>query len=136
MRFLGMYAPRAHMAGPQLLEPDNIEDNAMLAGNTQMLSHSFILHGYEHEVFSPVVIRKGAIIGNNVCILSGVTIGENSVIGAGAVVTSDIPPNCLAVGVPAKPIKYFKFTRTKEENLPSRAHGHKDLYHKKDYYYK
>lgn len=40
-----------------------------------------------------------------VIVLPGVTIGEGSVIGAGAVVTKDIPPNTLAVGSPAKPIR-------------------------------
>jgi serine acetyltransferase len=98
----------------------SIEDNVLLAGHIQILSHSFILYGYEHEGFSPVVVKKGARIGTNVCILSGVTIGENSVIGAGSVVAKDIPPNCLAVGAPAKPIKYFKSAPTREENLPSK----------------
>lgn len=97
-----------------------IEDNVDLAGNLHILSHSFVLHGYEHEGFSPVVIKKGTRIGTHVTILSGVTIGENSVIGAGALVTKDIPPNCLAVGAPAKPIKYFRFAPTREENLPSK----------------
>lgn len=95
-----------------------IEDDVLLAGFTHILTHSFILFGYEHEGFSPVVIKRGARIGTHVYILSGVTIGENSVIGAGAVVSSDIPPNCLAAGVPAKPIKYFKSQPTLEENLP------------------
>ncbi len=98
----------------------NIEDNVLLAGYTHILTHSFILYGYEHEGFSPVLIKKGARIGTHVYILSGVTIGENSVIGAGAVVANDIPPNCLAAGVPAKPIKYFKFPPTGGENLPSK----------------
>jgi acetyltransferase-like isoleucine patch superfamily enzyme/DNA-directed RNA polymerase subunit RPC12/RpoP len=143
MRFIGMYAPVQSMriamyrkAGIRIgrvaafgsniwLDINfrnliNIEDNAELAGHTHILSHSFILHGYEYEGFSPVVIKKGSVIGINVCILGGVTIGENSVIGAGAVVSSDIPPNCLAVGVPAKPIKYFESPRTKEKNLPSK----------------
>ena len=86
----------------------NIEDNVLLSGYLQILSHSFILYGYEEEGFCPVIVKKGARIGTHVVILPGVTIGENSVIGAGAVVTNNIPPNCLAVGVPAKPVRYFK----------------------------
>lgn len=50
-------------------------------------------------------IKKNAWIGARVSILPGVTIGENSIIGTGAVVTKDIPDNCIAVGTPAKVIK-------------------------------
>lgn len=55
--------------------------------------------------FSRVVIEDDVWIGSNVVILPGVTIGRGAVIGAGAVVTEDIPPHCVAVGVPAKVIK-------------------------------
>lgn len=52
----------------------------------------------------PVVIEDNVWIGRGVSILSGVTIGHSSVVGANSVVTHDIPPNCLAVGSPAKVI--------------------------------
>jgi len=50
-------------------------------------------------------IKKGASIGSSSTIMCGVTVGENSVVGAGAVVTKDVPANSLVVGVPAKVIK-------------------------------
>ena len=53
-------------------------------------------------------IKKGASIGSSSTILCGITIGENAIIGAGAVVTTDIPPNTIAVGVPARVIKKIK----------------------------
>lgn len=53
----------------------------------------------------PVNIGHNVWIGDNVIILSGVTIGHGAVIGAGAVVTKDIPPFCIAAGVPARIIK-------------------------------
>lgn len=53
-------------------------------------------------------VKKGASIGSNCTIVCGVTIGENSLIGAGAVVTKDVPANAVVVGNPAKIIKYLK----------------------------
>ena len=50
-------------------------------------------------------VKKGASIGSNATILCGITIGENALIGAGSVVTKDVPPNTVVAGVPAKIIK-------------------------------
>ena len=51
---------------------------------------------------STTIVKKGASIGANATILPGVTIGENAVVGAGAVVTKDVPPNKIVAGNPAK----------------------------------
>lgn len=53
----------------------------------------------------PTIVKKGASIGSNATILCGITIGENALVGAGAVVTKDIPANTVVAGVPAKVIK-------------------------------
>ncbi len=50
-------------------------------------------------------VKKGASIGSNATILCGITIGENALVGAGAVVTKDVPPNTVVAGSPAKIIK-------------------------------
>jgi acetyltransferase-like isoleucine patch superfamily enzyme len=50
----------------------------------------------------PTTVKKGASIGTSSTILCGVTIGENAIIGAGSVVTKDIPANVVAAGVPAR----------------------------------
>lgn len=55
-----------------------------------------------------VVVKRGAWIGAGSIILAGVTIGENTVVGAGAVVTKSLPSNCVAVGVPARIISSFQ----------------------------
>lgn len=59
-------------------------------------------------IAEPVKIGDDVWIGGNCTILPGVTIGNNVVIAAGAVVTKDIPDNCVAGGVPAKVIKYIE----------------------------
>jgi acetyltransferase-like isoleucine patch superfamily enzyme len=53
----------------------------------------------------PTIVKKGASIGSNATILCGITIGENALVGAGAVVTKDVPANTIVAGVPAKIIK-------------------------------
>jgi acetyltransferase-like isoleucine patch superfamily enzyme len=53
-------------------------------------------------------VKKGASIGSSATILCGVTIGENAIVGAGAVVTKDVPPDTVVAGVPAKVLKQSK----------------------------
>lgn len=50
----------------------------------------------------PTLVKRGASIGTSSTILCGVTIGENSIVGAGSVVTKDVPANAIVAGVPAK----------------------------------
>lgn len=64
------------------------------------------LYDLHRQTDQDVVIGEDVWCGANVTILKGVTIGRGSIIAAGAVVTKDIPPYCVAAGVPAKPIKY------------------------------
>lgn len=52
--------------------------------------------------WSNTIVKKGASIGACATILPGITIGENAKVGAGAVVTKDVPPNTTVVGIPAK----------------------------------
>ncbi len=59
---------------------------------------------------SPVVIENNVWIGESVSILPGVTIGENSIIGANSLVCKNIPKNVIAVGNPARIIKEYNFT--------------------------
>ncbi|MCK5306493.1 MAG: acyltransferase [Candidatus Omnitrophica bacterium] len=57
---------------------------------------------------SPIIIEENVWVGTNSIILKGVKIGRNSVVGAGSVVTRDIPENCVVAGNPAKVIKHIK----------------------------
>jgi acetyltransferase-like isoleucine patch superfamily enzyme len=56
------------------------------------------------------VVRKGASIGSGATILSNTNIGENAIVGAGSVVTKDVPPNAIVAGNPARVLRYIKNT--------------------------
>ena len=62
---------------------------------------------YYNTCAEPVEIKDGVWVGGGAIILPGVTIGKNSIIGAGSVVNRSIPDNCVAVGNPCRVIKYF-----------------------------
>lgn len=68
----------------------------------------------EIDVFAPIEIKDNSIIGMNTIILPGVTIGPNSVVGAGSVVSKDIPPNTVAAGVPCRPLMSLEDYRKKK----------------------
>lgn len=82
-----------------------IEDNVKIAANCQFLANNHDPYDREKLLCAPIVIKNNAWLGAGVSVLAGVTIGENAIIGAGAVVTKDIPANAIAVGVPARVIK-------------------------------
>lgn len=92
------------------------QDGVSLAPGVHIatINHDF---NERHRLYTygKVVIKKNAWIGMGVTICPGVTIGENSVIGAGAVVTKDIPDNVVAVGCPAHVIKHLDSNEQKEK---------------------
>jgi acetyltransferase-like isoleucine patch superfamily enzyme len=56
----------------------------------------------------PTLVRKGASIGSSVTLLCGVTVGENAIVGAGSVVTKDVPPHTIVAGNPARLLRTIK----------------------------
>jgi len=56
-------------------------------------------------ILQRTIVKKGASIGSSATILCGVTIGKNAIVGAGAVVTKDVPDNTVVAGVPAKIVR-------------------------------
>ena len=69
------------------------------------LNHGLPLETRNTTYPSPVIIGENVWIGSNATILPGVTIEDNSVVAAGAVVTKDVPKNTVVAGVPAKAVK-------------------------------
>lgn len=70
-----------------------------------------------HKKNAPIVIGNDVLIGANCIILKGVTIGDRTVVGAGAVVTKSIPNDCIAAGNPAKIIKDMRNKNSVNVNL-------------------
>lgn len=60
------------------------------------------------NISGEVKIEQGVYVGTGAKIINLLEIGENTIVGAGAVVSKSLPPNCTAVGIPAKPIKFHK----------------------------
>lgn len=84
-----------------------VGDGTMIGMNVTIatLNHGLPLETRNTTFSSPVVIGNNVWIGSNATILPGVTIGDNSVVAAGAVVTKEVPENTVVAGVPAKVIK-------------------------------
>ena len=101
------------------ISPITLEDGVWLGANvtiatpchpflaSERLSQQYPDGFHDLEYSKPVAIKKGCWIASNVTICGGVTIGENTVVGAGSVVTRDLPANCIAVGSPARVLRYL-----------------------------
>ncbi|MGB5855183.1 MAG: DapH/DapD/GlmU-related protein [Oceanisphaera sp.] len=84
-----------------------IEDNVQIGPKVSLITENHPLAPSQRKDLDlkSIVIKKNAWLGVGVTILPGVTVGENAVVAAGAVVTKDVPANTLVAGVPAKVIK-------------------------------
>lgn len=84
-----------------------IEDEVLIGPKVSIITENHPLDPASRRslICKPVLLRRNAWIGAGATILPGVTIGENAVVAAGAVVTSDVPDNVLVAGIPAKIIK-------------------------------
>ena len=82
-----------------------IEDDVQIAGNVSLLTNNH--DPYDRMILpcKPILIKKGAWIGANVVVLRGISIGKHAIVGAGSVVTKDVPDYAVVAGNPAKVIK-------------------------------
>ena len=87
-----------------------IEDNVFIGPKVNLVTINHKIDPSERHVTmcQPIHIGKRVWLGVGATVLPGVTIGENSIVSAGAVVTKDVPPNTIVAGVPAKVIKKIK----------------------------
>lgn len=84
----------------------NIQDGAVLHGDPHKVTilEDYVTVGHRGVIHS-AHIKKGSLIGIGAIVLDGVTIGEGSIIGAGCVVTKNVEPRSLMVGIPARKIR-------------------------------
>ncbi len=84
-----------------------IEDDIMLRPRVNLTSENHPLDPSDRKtvILQPIVIKRNAWIGAGATILPYITIGENAIVAAGAVVTKDVPDNSIVAGVPAKIVK-------------------------------
>jgi acetyltransferase-like isoleucine patch superfamily enzyme len=84
-----------------------IEDDVLIGPKVNLITENHPLDPTERRslICKPIVIKRNAWIGAAATILPGVTIGENAVVAAGAVVSKDVPANTVVGGIPARHIK-------------------------------
>lgn len=99
-----------------ICEGVTIEDEVFVGHNVTFINDLYPratnkegnLQTEEDWVVIPTLVKRGASIGSSATILGGVTIGEYAIVGAGAVVTKDVPPYAIVAGVPAKIIRFIQ----------------------------
>jgi UDP-2-acetamido-3-amino-2,3-dideoxy-glucuronate N-acetyltransferase len=93
-----------------ICEGVTIEDDVFVGHNVTFINDKFpratngkgILKTEEDWEVEPIVVKEGASVGSSVTLLGNVTIGEGAIVGAGSVVTRDVPPNTIVAGNPAR----------------------------------
>jgi UDP-2-acetamido-3-amino-2,3-dideoxy-glucuronate N-acetyltransferase len=96
-----------------ICEGVTVEDNAFIGHSVTFINDKYpraTTAGGELQTeadwqVEPTVVKKGASIGSGSTILSNITIGENAIVGAGSLVTHNVPPNTIVAGNPAKIIR-------------------------------
>lgn len=94
-------------SGVYLWDGTRIENNVFIGPNATFTNDPFPRSKIYPEAFSGITVQEGASIGANATLLPGITIGRNAMVGAGAVVTKDVPERAVVVGNPAKIIRYI-----------------------------
>lgn len=89
-------------SGVQVWDGVTLEDNVCVGPNVTFTNDRNPRSKNKGYLMEPILVKRGASIGANATILPGVTIGESAMIGAGSVVTKDVPANMTVIGNPAR----------------------------------
>jgi UDP-2-acetamido-3-amino-2,3-dideoxy-glucuronate N-acetyltransferase len=95
-------------SGVYLWDGIRLGDNVFIGPCVAFTNDKYPRSKHFPEDFSKILIKEGASIGANATILPGLTLGQHCMIGAGSVVTKDVPPYAVVVGNPAKIVKYLE----------------------------
>ena len=109
--------------GVQLWDGVTLEDDVFVGPNVTFTNDRFPRSQQYPDAFAPTLVKRGASIGANATILPGLTIGPNAMVGAGAVVTRDVPPNAIVVGNPARITGYGDTGAIQTSVEPETVHG-------------
>lgn len=117
---------RGDMERIEIGEHTNIQDGAILHGDPgkPTILEDYVTVGHRAVVHS-AHIERGCLIGIGAVVLDGVRVGTGSIIGAGCIVTKDVPPRSLMVGVPAKRLR--EVSETEAEDLLEHARRYEKL---------
>jgi UDP-2-acetamido-3-amino-2,3-dideoxy-glucuronate N-acetyltransferase len=100
--------------GVQVWDGVTLEDDVFIGPNATFTNDPFPRSRHHLGEYPRTVVKRGASIGGNATILPGLTIGEQAMVGAGAVVTRDVPPYAVVVGNPARISGYANSERVAE----------------------
>jgi len=114
-------------SGVQLWDGITLEDDVFVGPNATFTNDPFPRSKQYPDSLPRTVIRKGASIGANATILPGLTIGQYAMVGAGTVVTKNVPPFAIVIGNPARITGYVQTNKnsTEKPSLSGEKHGGK-----------
>ena len=112
-----------------ICEGVTIEDHAFIGHNVTFINDLYprsttdggSLQTEEDWAVVPTIIKRGASIGSSATLLCGVTVGEKAIVGAGSVVTKDVPPNSIVAGNPARVIRTIDNGESQEQSVSSKV---------------
>ncbi|XMB72267.1 acyltransferase [Mycoplasmatota bacterium WC30] len=114
-------------------------NNVKITNNVHFITHDGGIHVFrtqgklvDGDVFGRIVLGDNIFVGNNVCFLPGITIGNNCVIGTGSIVTKSFPSNVVIAGIPAKIVKTLDeyYSKINSKAIPTKGMSPKE---KKEY---
>lgn len=131
MRKMGCHVGKGCFIGDHVIidlghaEKITVEDGVSIAGGSRLLCHQrdfteyFVGSDYNKLGYSikPIVLKKGCLIGMESFVLPGVTVGEGAIVGAGSLVSKDIPAWTVATGRPAKVVKEIKSLKDEHTDI-------------------